>query len=263
MDQKVETRPTTSRRSAATSRSCRARSTASRWSISTTAPRRRSRRRCSTRSSMPMRSEYANVHRGLHFLSNAATDAYEKARETVRRFLNAAEHRRDRLHLQHDRGDQHGRLRLRHAEHRRGRRDRALDHGAPLQHRAVAFHPRAAGRQAGLGAGRRSRRVPHRGIREAPDRAHQAGRHHADVERAGHGHADQGDRAASPMRAAFRCWSTAARRGAHAGRRAGSRLRLLSSSPATRSTARRGIGVLYGKQRACWSACGPSRAAAR
>ncbi len=35
-------------------------------------------------------SEYANVHRGLHFLSNAATDAYEKARESVRRFLNAA-----------------------------------------------------------------------------------------------------------------------------------------------------------------------------
>ena len=33
--------------------------------------------------------EYANVHRGLHFLSNASTDAYEKARETVRRFLNA------------------------------------------------------------------------------------------------------------------------------------------------------------------------------
>ncbi|WP_265519050.1 cysteine desulfurase [Nitratireductor luteus] len=34
-------------------------------------------------------NEYANVHRGLHFLSNAATDAYEKARETVRRYLNA------------------------------------------------------------------------------------------------------------------------------------------------------------------------------
>ena len=34
-------------------------------------------------------SEYANVHRGLHFLSNAATEAYEAARETVRRFLNA------------------------------------------------------------------------------------------------------------------------------------------------------------------------------
>lgn len=34
--------------------------------------------------------EYANVHRGLHFLSNAATDAYEKSREIVRRFINAA-----------------------------------------------------------------------------------------------------------------------------------------------------------------------------
>ncbi|MCB5204128.1 cysteine desulfurase [Neorhizobium sp. T786] len=34
-------------------------------------------------------NEYANVHRGLHFLSNAATDAYEGAREKVRGFLNA------------------------------------------------------------------------------------------------------------------------------------------------------------------------------
>jgi len=32
---------------------------------------------------------YANVHRGLYYLANAATDAYEKARETVRHFLNA------------------------------------------------------------------------------------------------------------------------------------------------------------------------------
>ncbi|KGF71323.1 cysteine desulfurase [Hoeflea sp. BAL378] len=34
-------------------------------------------------------NEYANVHRGLHFLSNAATDAYENARAIVSRFLNA------------------------------------------------------------------------------------------------------------------------------------------------------------------------------
>ncbi|SCM73074.1 selenocysteine lyase, PLP-dependent [uncultured Pleomorphomonas sp.] len=33
--------------------------------------------------------EYANVHRGLHYLSNAATEAYEDAREAVRAFLNA------------------------------------------------------------------------------------------------------------------------------------------------------------------------------
>jgi cysteine desulfurase/selenocysteine lyase len=34
--------------------------------------------------------EYANVHRGLHYLANAATEAYEAARESVRGFLNAA-----------------------------------------------------------------------------------------------------------------------------------------------------------------------------
>ena len=33
--------------------------------------------------------EYANVHRGLHYLSNAATQAFEDARESVRRFINA------------------------------------------------------------------------------------------------------------------------------------------------------------------------------
>ena len=35
-------------------------------------------------------SEYANVHRGVHFLSAAATDRYEAARRTVQTFLNAA-----------------------------------------------------------------------------------------------------------------------------------------------------------------------------
>ncbi len=34
-------------------------------------------------------AEYANVHRGLHYLANAATEAYEGAREKVAAFLNA------------------------------------------------------------------------------------------------------------------------------------------------------------------------------
>jgi cysteine desulfurase/selenocysteine lyase len=34
-------------------------------------------------------SEYANVHRGLHYLANAATEAYEGARAKVAGFLNA------------------------------------------------------------------------------------------------------------------------------------------------------------------------------
>jgi len=35
-------------------------------------------------------NEYANVHRGVHYLSAASTERYESAREIVRRFLNAA-----------------------------------------------------------------------------------------------------------------------------------------------------------------------------
>src|SRR3954466_6851630 len=35
-------------------------------------------------------SEYANVHRGLHYLANAATEGYEGAREKVAKFLNAS-----------------------------------------------------------------------------------------------------------------------------------------------------------------------------
>ena len=34
--------------------------------------------------------EYANVHRGVHYLSAKATQRYENARETARRFVNAA-----------------------------------------------------------------------------------------------------------------------------------------------------------------------------
>src|ERR1700757_4150995 len=33
----------------------------------------------------------ANIHRGVHYLSQLATQKYEDSRETVRRFLNAAE----------------------------------------------------------------------------------------------------------------------------------------------------------------------------
>ena len=39
-----------------------------------------------------MEGSYANVHRGLHTLSNEATEAFEAARETVARYLNAPHH---------------------------------------------------------------------------------------------------------------------------------------------------------------------------
>jgi len=36
-----------------------------------------------------MQTGYANVHRGLHHMANVATEGFERARETVREFLNA------------------------------------------------------------------------------------------------------------------------------------------------------------------------------
>jgi cysteine desulfurase / selenocysteine lyase len=37
-----------------------------------------------------METGYSNVHRGLHYMANVATEGFEEARETVRAFLNAA-----------------------------------------------------------------------------------------------------------------------------------------------------------------------------
>ena len=36
-----------------------------------------------------METGYSNVHRGLHYLANASTEAFEAAREKVRAFINA------------------------------------------------------------------------------------------------------------------------------------------------------------------------------
>jgi cysteine desulfurase/selenocysteine lyase len=40
-----------------------------------------------------LREEHSNIHRGVHYLSQRATTAYEGAREKVRRFINARESR--------------------------------------------------------------------------------------------------------------------------------------------------------------------------
>jgi cysteine desulfurase/selenocysteine lyase len=37
-----------------------------------------------------METGYANVHRGLHYMANVATEGFEQARETAREFINAA-----------------------------------------------------------------------------------------------------------------------------------------------------------------------------
>ena len=93
---------------------------------------------------------------------------------------------RDHLHPQRHRGDQPRRLYVRARAHPARRRDRALDHGASLQHRALAFPARAPGRGDQMGAGRRRGQFPDRRIREAAWPAHQDGRDHPHVEHARH-----------------------------------------------------------------------------
>lgn len=43
------------------------------------------------RGSIYLEDEHSNIHRGVHYLSQKATTAYEGARETVKRFINARE----------------------------------------------------------------------------------------------------------------------------------------------------------------------------
>src|SRR5688500_5087856 len=45
------------------------------------------------RGSKYLREEHSNIHRGVHYLSQKATSAFEGAREKVRRFINAREAR--------------------------------------------------------------------------------------------------------------------------------------------------------------------------
>ena len=100
------------------------------------------------------KSEYANVHRGLHYLANAATEAYEGGRAKVAQFLNAE--RPEEIVFTRNATEAINLVASSWgaAEYRRGRRDRPLDHGAPFQHRALAFHQGTSGRRDQVGAGR-------------------------------------------------------------------------------------------------------------
>ena len=140
-----------------------------------------------------LHTEYANVHRGLHYLANAATEAYEGAREKVRALPQRRAANEEIIFTRNATeainlvAYTFGRERI-----KAGRRDRALDHGAPFQHRALALPARAPGRGDQMGAGRRRRQLPPRRIREAAHAAHQDGGDHPHVERARHHRAGQG-----------------------------------------------------------------------
>ena len=194
-----------------------------------------------------MEGGYSNVHRGLHYMANAATEAFEEARETVRRFLNAGStdeivFTRSATEAINLVADSYGRLAI-----GGGGRDHRLHHGAPFERGALAFPARATGRGDQMGAGRRRRQLPPRGIREAVHGEDQDRRDDAYVERARHGDADgRGD----PHR-------PCARRAGHGrrqpGRRASRRRRQALDADFYVFTGHKvygptGSGVLYGKR---------------
>ena len=184
-------------------------------------------RGAAARSSTTRPRLHANVHRGVHSLSQWATAAYEGARDSVRRFLNA----RSTREIVFVRGTTEA-INLVANSWGRGHlaaRRRDPDHlpRASRQHRAVADAVRGDRRAAARRAGQAERRARPRRVPRPAVGAHPAGRGRACLERARHHPAGAGDRASGARPrgagAARRCAGGAA----PARGRAGARLRLL------------------------------------
>ena len=113
----------------------------------------------------------ANVHRGVHALSERATAAYEGAREKVRAFVNAASVRE--IIFTRNATESINLVARAWGDANVGNGDEVLitGHGAPLEHRAVAAALRAHGRHAQGDADRRPRRSRDGGVRAPADAA--------------------------------------------------------------------------------------------
>ena len=187
-----------SRRSAAIFRSCRARSTGKPLVYLDNGASAQKPRAVLDTIQHAYSQEYANVHRGLHFLSNAATDAYEKARETVRRFLNAGS--TEEIVFTSNTTAAINRVAYGWGMPNIGEGDEIVLSIMEHHSNIVPWHFIRERQGAKLVW------VPvddlgefaSGSVREAADRPHEARRDHPYVERAGHGDADQGDRAHRP-----------------------------------------------------------------
>ena len=131
-------------------------------------------------------SEYANVHRGLHFLANAATEAYEGARDKVRGFLNAA--KPEEIIFTRNATEAINLVAYTFGRERIKPGDEIVLSIMEHHSNIVPWHFLRERSRRGhqMGAGRRRRKFPPRRVREAAHAAHQTGRDHPDVEHAWH-----------------------------------------------------------------------------
>ncbi len=205
--------------------------------------------------------ENANVHRGVHWLSDRATDAFEEARATVGRFLNARESRE----IVFVRGTTEA-INLVAATYGRshvGPGDEivisAMEHHSNIVPWQILCEQR--GRSASHHPDHRRGRTGPRRVCDAADRSDTNRVDRARVERAGHREPGRGDSFASRISAAFRCWWTA-RRPSRTGRSTYRRSGAISTrSPATRCSVRPASACSTGRRR-CSSRCRRIRAAA-
>ena len=143
-------------------------------------------------------SEYANVHRGVHFLSAAATDRYEAARETVRKFLNAA--RDDEIVFTKGGTEAINLVSYSYLAPRIQPGDEIVLTVMEHHSNIVPWHFLRERQGAVLQMGRCARRrlARHRSAGRRHQGQDQAGRRHPYVECAGHGDAAEGDRRPRP-----------------------------------------------------------------
>ena len=185
----------------------------------------------------PIEHEYANVHRGLHSLANAATEAYEDAREKVRGFLNAAS--TDEIIFTRSATEAINLVAASFGAMAIGEGDEIVLSIMEHHSNIVPWHFHRE-RQ---GAVIKWAEVDEDGnscssVRDAADRAHQDRRHHPHVQRARHGDADQGDHPHRPCARHPGAWSTAARARCICPSTCRISTPTSTSSPATRFTAR-------------------------
>ena len=114
-----------------------------------------------------MEHGYANVHRGNHALSQAATDAYEAAREKVRRFLNAG--KAQEIVFTHSATEAINLVAQSYGQKFLQAGDEVILSvtGTPRQHRALAAAARAHRHRDQGGADRRRGQLPVRRVRES------------------------------------------------------------------------------------------------